>query len=109
MYNPDKQARAAGGKFGGKVATDVKAVEAAVETLASDVIAEGGQLIEQTAANLDQSFKTINERINQALPGEFVRVEAPAPGWGKIALAALAVVILVATVMVLTGCISVRH
>jgi hypothetical protein len=29
--------------------------------------------------------------------------------WGKIALAAVAVAILVATVVLLTGCISVRH
>jgi hypothetical protein len=66
MYNPEKQARAAGGKFGGKVVADTKAVEQAVETLATDV--------EEAEARLSRSWsrmasrpwprptRTINER-----------------------------------------------
>jgi hypothetical protein len=94
MYNPEKQARAPGGKFGGKVATVVAEVETEVET----AVQAGVKTFDEVAANVEASYKSINERINGTVhkPGEIVMVERPVAdvSWGKIVLAIIGVALL---------------
>jgi cytochrome c-type biogenesis protein CcmH/NrfF len=66
-------------------------------------------LVENGQQAMAKTYKNDQRALNYAKPGEFVTIDPPAPSWGKIALAAVAVAILVATVVLLTGCISVRH
>jgi ElaB/YqjD/DUF883 family membrane-anchored ribosome-binding protein len=96
MYNPEKQARAAGGKFGGKIVTDAEKVAEDVGVLASDLVQEGKQLANEAAVEVEQAYKSINERINAAPPGAIVMVDTPVGdvSWGKIAIAIIAVALL---------------
>jgi hypothetical protein len=105
MFNPDKQTRAANGQFGKKT------VVAEVEDVAEAVLEVGREIVDVVEAG----YKTINQRINDAKPGEIVILDGPfdypkgvtnkRTGWIILAIG-LAVAV---GLFLLTGCISVRH
>lgn len=93
MYNPEKQARAPGGKFGGKVAE-------VVETVGEKAI-EAATMVERAAEPVvEQALEYADDYLPFDGP---TRTKANVVGW---ALLAIAVVIVVA---LLTGCVSLRH
>jgi hypothetical protein len=104
MYNPDKQARATGGRFGGKVVTaatvadDAKALGSDLGELATDTLALGQQAIEPVVERVVDIY-------DHYAPAPLPQIDQAAATKANVALWLLLGALFIVVVAVMSGCV----